>query len=64
MRLGQYSKFIVAIAGFVAVVGQVAEDGEVDTAEFGLVVTALAVAVGVFFKRNTEVADPEGPEPL
>jgi hypothetical protein len=64
MRVGQYSKFIVALGGFVAVLVQVVEDGVVDSAEVGVLATAAVVAGGVFFKRNTVVADPEGPEPL
>jgi len=56
MKIGHYSKFIVALGGFVAVLVQVVADGEVTAEETGIVTTAAVVAAGVFFKRNTPQA--------
>ena len=50
---GKYSKFVVALGGFVAIVVQVATDGVIVSDEVGVVVTAAVTAAGVFFKKNT-----------
>lgn len=59
-----YSKFLAACAGATAVVAQAVADGQVDPAEWGLIATAVATAVGVWAVRNvppTESAvGPEG----
>jgi hypothetical protein len=55
-NIGKYSKFIVAVGGFVAICVQVAADGIIVSDEVGVVVTAAVTAAGVFFKRNTPPA--------
>lgn len=52
IKLGKYNKFIMAIAGFVAVVGFTTFDGEVSDAEAAAIVSAAITAGGVFGVRN------------
>lgn len=48
-----YRKSIVAGGGVLTAVGAALADGTVDTTEVGLIATAVAVLVGVFFAPNT-----------
>lgn len=51
-KLGRYRKFILAIVGFVSVVGVAAFDGEISDAEAAAIVSASITAGGVFGVRN------------
>lgn len=51
-KLGRYNKFLMAIVGFVAVVGVCTFDGEVSDAEAAAIVSAAITAGGVFGVRN------------
>lgn len=52
MNLGKYAKFVAAFVGFVAVLGQVSADGNIDSAEAGVLVTAAITAGAVFGFKN------------
>lgn len=52
IKLGKYNKFVMAIVGFVAVVGVVSFDGEITDAEAAAIVSAGITAGGVFGVRN------------
>jgi len=54
--MSQYSKFIVAIAGFLGVLASVGADGQVTSAEAGAIVTAAIAAAGVFAVKNKPAA--------
>lgn len=45
-------KALVAVAGVLAVLGQVLSDGSISGAEVGLLVTAVATAAGVYLAPN------------
>jgi hypothetical protein len=51
--MSPYRKALVAAAGVLLVVGQALADGDVDAAEVGVIATAVATALGVFYARNT-----------
>ena len=55
-KIAPFSKFVISLGGAVVVLGQVVADGQVTGAEAGLVATAFATAVGVFFKANSKAA--------
>lgn len=52
--MSKYRKGIIAAAGFLAVLAKVLSDGSVSAEELGAVVTAGAVALGVYAVPNTE----------
>jgi hypothetical protein len=63
----RYSKTIVALAGWLALLGQALANGTVDATEAGALVTSGAVVIGVFAARNRDPApaqdftDPDRP---
>jgi hypothetical protein len=50
--LAPYRKFVVAFAGFLAVLGAAGQDGEFSTSEISSVVSAGAAVVAVFLVKN------------
>lgn len=48
MNLSKYRKGIIAFGGFLVVLGGVLSDGSISAEELGAVVTAGAVALGVY----------------
>jgi hypothetical protein len=50
--VNRYSKSIVALAGWLALLGQALANGSVDATEAGALVTAGGVVLGVFYARN------------
>lgn len=59
IKLGRYRKFIMAICGFVAVVGASSSDGEVTLSEAAAIMSAAAAAVGVFRVTNAPMKEVE-----
>jgi hypothetical protein len=53
----QYRKGLIALAGFLTVLGGVLSDGSVSTLEWGALATAAATAFGVY--RVPNEPDPE-----
>jgi hypothetical protein len=53
VNVSKYSKAVVAVGAVVAVVVQAVADGAVDAQEVGLIATAVAAAVGVFYVKNS-----------
>ena len=49
-------KALVAVAGVLAVLGQVLADGAIDSSETGLLLTSIATAVGVYLFPNKTAA--------
>ncbi|MBA2708272.1 MAG: hypothetical protein H0U59_10775 [Gemmatimonadaceae bacterium] len=54
--MARYSKFVVAVVGFLAVVATVLADGIVAPDEYETILFAVATAVGVFLIPNTPPA--------
>lgn len=52
--MAQYSKFIAAVAGFLALVAQVLADGSVTSLEWGELATGAATAAAVFRLKNAK----------
>lgn len=50
--MSAYSKFIVALAGFLGVLASVGADGQITSAEAGATVTAAITAAAVFQVKN------------
>ncbi len=57
MSLGRYSKFAVAIGGFLSVVANVVSDGAISTDEIGLLAASLSAAILVFVVPNAAKSD-------
>lgn len=55
--MSKYSKTLVALAAFVALLGQALANGSIDAAEGGALLTALVGVAAVFAVRNRP-ADP------
>ena len=50
--MSRVRKALVAVAGVLAVLGQVLADGAIDSSETGLLLTSIATAVGVYLFPN------------
>lgn len=56
-NVSKYNKFIVAIAGFVAVLAFAVQDGTLSDQEIGQVGSAAIAALAVFGVRNKTLSD-------
>jgi uncharacterized membrane protein YfbV (UPF0208 family) len=50
--VAQYSKFLAALAGVIALLGQAIYSGGIDASEAGALVTAAITAAGVYKAHN------------
>lgn len=57
IKLKGYSKFVAAIAGFVAVIGVAALDGEITDSEAAVILSAAITAGAVFRAPNKTVEE-------
>jgi len=56
-NVSPYWKSVAAAVGALAITAQtVVDDGAVESSEWGVILTAVAAAVAVFFKRNEPAA--------
>lgn len=54
--MSNYRKLVVALAGVLSVVGQALADAQLDASEVGVIASAVAVAIGVFYAKNESPA--------
>lgn len=52
--MARYRKALIAVGGFLLVVGKVISDGSVDAQELGEIVTAAALAFGIYRVPNAQ----------